>query len=315
MQRISIEQMPHVKNENLIHLKRYVKFINSRPERDLHQDGFDTHHIYPKSIAKRNEIKDFNDDWNLIELTRREHFIAHMILFYCGYHEMIEAFWRMANGNNNQKFISSRIFEKLKLENIFLLKNKKWLTKNGESIFSYDDDVIYYIENGWEFGRDLSYTDMSKHSQPGSKNGMFGNTQTDDGKRRISDAMSDRVSNSVWMNNGIINKYPYTKEMIEQLLNQGFTFGRINKKANTTGGRKTMNNGVKNILVFINEINLYENKGYVLGSKTKGKSKGSCNDRHCINNGDLNKFVRDDQLNYYINSGWKRGSKTKLKEN
>ena len=83
MKRITIEQMPPAKNEEQKrHLVRYVNFINSRPERDLHQKGFHTHHIYPKSLAKKNNIDDFDGDWNLIELTSREHFIAHMILFY-----------------------------------------------------------------------------------------------------------------------------------------------------------------------------------------------------------------------------------------
>lgn len=67
--RIIIEQMPEVKNENLVHLQRYVKFINSRPERDLHQSGFHTHHVYPQSIAKKNGIQDYDGDWNLVDLT------------------------------------------------------------------------------------------------------------------------------------------------------------------------------------------------------------------------------------------------------
>jgi hypothetical protein len=73
MERISVNQLPPVKNEEQMkHLKRYVNFINSRPEIDLHQKGFHTHHIYPKSLAKKNNIDDFNGDWNLIELTPRE---------------------------------------------------------------------------------------------------------------------------------------------------------------------------------------------------------------------------------------------------
>jgi hypothetical protein len=52
--RISVEQMPPVKNEEQKrHLIRYVNFVNTRPERDLHQKGFHTHHIYPKSLAKK----------------------------------------------------------------------------------------------------------------------------------------------------------------------------------------------------------------------------------------------------------------------
>ena len=52
MERISVEQMPEVENEEQMrHLVRYVNFINSRPERDLHQKSFHTHHVYPRSMA------------------------------------------------------------------------------------------------------------------------------------------------------------------------------------------------------------------------------------------------------------------------
>lgn len=108
-EKLTIQQMPSVEDENLIHLNRYVKFINSRPVRKLRQRGFHTHHIYPKSMAKKNAIDDYNGDWNLIELTPREHFIAHMILFYCGYTEMTYAFRRMCSKNK----ISGAMYEKL----------------------------------------------------------------------------------------------------------------------------------------------------------------------------------------------------------
>lgn len=72
---------PKVSLENQKHLNRYIQFISSSPNRKLKQKGFHTHHIYPRSIAIKNNIEDYNGDWNLIELTPREHFIAHMI---CG---------------------------------------------------------------------------------------------------------------------------------------------------------------------------------------------------------------------------------------
>ena len=102
MKRITIEKLPSVQNEEQKrHLIRYVNFINSRPERALKQRGFATHHIYPKSLAKKNNIENYDGDQNLIELTHREHYIAHMILCKCGFNEMVQAFWFM---NHNKKY-------------------------------------------------------------------------------------------------------------------------------------------------------------------------------------------------------------------
>ena len=53
-------------------IKRYDKFIESRKHRVLPEGTYtETHHILPKSLGGLNE------DCNLIELTAREHFIAH----------------------------------------------------------------------------------------------------------------------------------------------------------------------------------------------------------------------------------------------
>ena len=57
-EKVSIENLPSVDSKNQKHLIRYANFINSRPERELHQKGFHTHHIYPKSIAKKNDVQD-----------------------------------------------------------------------------------------------------------------------------------------------------------------------------------------------------------------------------------------------------------------
>ena len=60
MQRITVDQLPSVENdEQMRHLVRYVNFINSRPGRKLKQKGFETHHIYPKSIAKKKDVENF----------------------------------------------------------------------------------------------------------------------------------------------------------------------------------------------------------------------------------------------------------------
>ena len=127
MERISVEKMPEVENEEQMrHLVRYVNFINSRPERDLHQKSFHTHHVYPRSMAIKNNIEDFNGNWNLIELTSREHFIAHMILSNCyNVYSMVYCFRLMVDSGKYKEKITSRQFEKLKLKESKLIQNKE----------------------------------------------------------------------------------------------------------------------------------------------------------------------------------------------
>ena len=66
--------------KNYHYAKRYAKFIQSRmilnEQRQLLKGQYEIHHIIPRSMGGTNK-KD-----NLIKLSFREHFIAHVMLFY-----------------------------------------------------------------------------------------------------------------------------------------------------------------------------------------------------------------------------------------
>lgn len=76
----------------------------------------ETHHIIPKSVGGSN------DKSNLVCLTAREHFIAHLLLtkFYTEgtfeYYKMIHAFYMMLNAKSagQERYISSKRYEYLK---------------------------------------------------------------------------------------------------------------------------------------------------------------------------------------------------------
>jgi hypothetical protein len=94
-------------------LDRYIKFIsNINNTKDIITEQ---HHILPKSMGGSNDIS------NLIDLTPRQHFLAHWMLWKAyKSKEMTAAFFSMCNQNNqyqNRDFIvSSRIYEKLRIE-------------------------------------------------------------------------------------------------------------------------------------------------------------------------------------------------------
>lgn len=105
--------------ENKIHLRRYKTFIESRPKRDLiKEEGFNIHHIVPRSLGGNNKKN------NLIKLTIKEHYVAHLILWKCGYKEMITAFWIMAH--KDKKLLTARQYESLK-QNFSSYISKKFL--------------------------------------------------------------------------------------------------------------------------------------------------------------------------------------------
>ena len=97
------------------HLERYNKFIDSLKGQSI--DGyFEKHHIIPRSFGGSN-----NKD-NLIELTARQHFIAHWMLWKAYGGKMMQAFHMMLHGkgkNSKQKRytkINSKTYEILMKE-------------------------------------------------------------------------------------------------------------------------------------------------------------------------------------------------------
>jgi hypothetical protein len=77
-----------------IHEIRYQKFIKSRKDRTIPKDSIiEKHHIIPKSLGGDNSKE------NLIKLTAKEHFIAHLILWKAYGGKMAQAFFMMNQRN------------------------------------------------------------------------------------------------------------------------------------------------------------------------------------------------------------------------
>ena len=94
------------------HLDRYIRFIDSRPIRlkkskDLYLEN---HHKVPKALGGTNKKE------NMILLTAREHYIAHMMLYKAFGEKMLSAFYLMTNIRSKTQKITARMYEKLKKE-------------------------------------------------------------------------------------------------------------------------------------------------------------------------------------------------------
>jgi hypothetical protein len=306
-EKVSIENLPSVDSKNQKHLVRYVNFINSRPERELHQKGFHTHHIYPKSIAKKNDVQDYDGDWNLIELTPREHFIAHLILWKCGYGEMISAFRRMVQCKKYKEKLNSKTYENLMNDYLSKLRNKVWVKNDKENLFIDKNEAKFKVEKrGYKYGRFSEWWDYNKNAHLGKENGMWGRTHTDEVKSKLKKLNSIKSKNSKWMNNGVINKFVVDINQ-QELLDLGFVYGRINQKP-TNKNTIIINNGSENKFISKEELDIYIEKGYTKGSIPSTK-RGTTRGKVAIHKDDKVKFVLPEKLNEFISNGWIKGQK------
>ena len=100
------------KAQDLRQLERYIKFIKSRTT----QPGIlERHHICPRSNDLFPQFSSFKKHpWNRIDLTPREHFIAHLLLWKAFGKSQASAFWLMSNNAGAKS--SSRLYASLKVE-------------------------------------------------------------------------------------------------------------------------------------------------------------------------------------------------------
>lgn len=135
------------------------------------------HHIQPKCLGG-SDLPD-----NLVELTAREHFVAHQLLvkIYPGNASLIFAANMMSVNSPNHQRINNRVYEWLKVkfseamsENQTGENNSQFGTKwvhnsiSGESKKIKEIELQTYTENGWTIGR---VAERKKHSKSCKKCG------------------------------------------------------------------------------------------------------------------------------------------------
>jgi len=84
--------------------------------------SYEAHHIIPKCLSGEGECHQWRTHPNIVLLTPREHFIAHLLLLeiYPKNHELKHAMWFMLfgkSGSQNRDYkVSSKTYERLKEE-------------------------------------------------------------------------------------------------------------------------------------------------------------------------------------------------------
>jgi hypothetical protein len=106
------------KPHNSHYLKRYIKFIeNCYIKNYTSNEPLERHHICPKAKDMFFEYENLNlYEWNMVMLTKKQHFIAHLLLWksYPTFKSTMFALWLMSNRTGNKLF--SKTYEMVKEE-------------------------------------------------------------------------------------------------------------------------------------------------------------------------------------------------------
>lgn len=256
----NIYGLPSVSSENEVHLQRYIKFISSRPKRDLKRNGklYNIHHIVPRGL------NGLDTQENLIKLTHREHWLAHLMLYKAYGGPMTYAFCYLSKKG---KITNSRVYKNA----IELLKSSELQINNGiinMTVYSAND-----VPPGFILGRFTS--EECKKSR------------------------SIKMKEKIWITDGVTNKRIEKNTQIPENFNLGKT-ERTRVKRDHAAGKVWITDGVIN--KYIDKDSLVP-EGYHLGFVTKQKKiRIDKNKLHIwINNGSSNKFITEDSFYLYEN--------------
>jgi hypothetical protein len=133
-------------------------------------DGyFETHHIIPRCLGGSDDPK------NLINLTAREHFIAHLCLvrIYPGDHRVVKAAVMMACGNQMQNRSGNQIYEWLRKKHSIAMSASQTREGNSQfgSVWVFNEvqnknkkikitELDAYITQGWKKGRVYDFNNV-----------------------------------------------------------------------------------------------------------------------------------------------------------
>jgi hypothetical protein len=235
----SIYRLLKSKQHNQHYLARYWKFIQRCQTRELTEEYVEKHHILPKAKDLFPEFANISEHtWNEVELTAREHIIAHVILWKAyGRSQSLALECMLGNFNSDtNSFLSERrIPTSIKIR--YLAKSRedsirfKSEIRLGKSVFKDSDGNKFFLDVNDPLIEDLNLV--------GNNQGLSHNEVTKEKMKRSKDH-TRRIE--LWFLNikrTVVARSVECAEMIEQgwlpYRNQeSYDYGRDNQSKKTS---------------------------------------------------------------------------------
>lgn len=275
------------KPHNPHYLNRYITFIEKCQSKNIDYNGYtEKHHICPRAKDMFPEYSSFRENkWNLVNLTPRQHFIAHIMLWKI-YKNRSTTF--AVGSMNYNKDIDSRLYQNIKTE------FSKAVSKQMSNTVSVKD----------KFGKSKRITkkefDMCDHIQGHTKGMTFaidkdgkGFYVSTDDERLKNGTLKGNNAGTITITDGAINKRIRPNECIPEGFYRGMT-------KETPIGSFWINDGNISRMHKGDEIPSGWSKGRIFSKKpTYVGSKGMV----WVNNGKESKMCKPEN----IKPGWTRG--------
>ncbi len=175
--------------------KIYSQLILKAKERKIVEGYKEVHHIVPKCMQGADDMS------NLVELTAKEHFIAHLLLteIYPKSQKLKYALWMMASmetANQNRYRVSSNLYKII----------KEQIAKKS---IEHKNKISEGLKKAYQQGKRVSNAGKKMPKEFGdkiskAKKGMIGTnkgiTMTEEQKKKISETLKNSYKNGIRKN-------------------------------------------------------------------------------------------------------------------
>ena len=266
----------------------YYLLVEKAKFRNNLSKPFDRHHVIPKSLGGSNKKE------NLIKLTPREHYVAHLLLFKItsgkNRSKMAFALFRFSPRGSN-RYGNSRTYERFRKEVSSVMAGKnnpfygRTLTEEHRRKISGKNSGMYGKSNYsiWveEYGVEEAnsrynkwYENKLKKLKFGSDNPAYGKPRTNEQKKNHSKRMSGlgnpRYGKKLFWIQKEDKSIQVELESLEEYLEKGWIRGRgrVDFKK-----RIWVMKGLQSKLIDVIELKTYESNGWVKGRIRGHKSQ------------------------------------------
>ena len=281
---------------SLIHKRKNIEILHKSKNK---LGEYENHHIIPRACGGL----DYKN--NIVCLTIREHYIAHLLLAMIykntQYEDaMCHAISLMKYGPNTSKRkgnfkFNSKLYAKIvsKGRKLLALKRPSYkgfvnITNGIDNKFIPPEKLNLFLSLGWWRGQTQKCSEESKKRKGlRFKNTFFvtdgiNNLRILKGQNIPNGYHKGRtfkchlknnsyVKNKKWMYKDNIEKHVSIQD-IEKYIDQGYKIGRIKTlNFNTCSGRIFINNGIKNMLIYPKDLQTWKSNGWKQGLLRKKK--------------------------------------------
>jgi len=116
---------------------KYSKWYMKLVSKDCNDDYVERHHILPKSLYPEYA----KCKWNIVKLSARKHFIAHILLYKMfehntkGYGTMLKATRMMGRHSTDNRYMNSRLYETAKIKcSKYVSETQRWSEEHKKNI-------------------------------------------------------------------------------------------------------------------------------------------------------------------------------------